>query len=238
MRRRRRSTPSSTPTGTPRPSASISSRTSTDCRGSATPGSSTSRISSGSGRSSPPGSDGGSGRRRERAASSSRERGACHVRARARGRMLRQDLVIPALDGFPLAATLYRPAAPPRRLVVVNSAMGVRRQFYGAFAAFLAGRGYAALCYDYRGIGGSTGRPTGAARLGDWGERDFAGVLAWARQAHPRAAIGCVGHSLGGQLVGLAEEAGRIDAFLAVAAQSGYWRHWRMRHWPKLLLAW
>jgi predicted alpha/beta hydrolase len=146
------------------------------------------------------------------------------------------ELEVPALDGLPLAATLHRPALPPRGVVVINSAMGVSRRFYARFAAHLAGRGYCVVSYDYRGIGGSA--LASGARLRHWGELDFAGVLAWARSAFPDVPLACVGHSLGGQILGLTREARHVRAFLAVAAQSGYWRHWNRQYWPKLLAAW
>jgi predicted alpha/beta hydrolase len=123
-----------------------------------------------------------------------------------------------------------------RAVVVINSAMGVKRRLYARFAAHLTSRGYAVVTYDYRGIGGSPG--VAGARLRHWGELDFAGILAWARLVFPGTPLACVGHSLGGQILGLTDEARHLRAVLAVAAQSGYWRHWERKYWPKLLVAW
>jgi predicted alpha/beta hydrolase len=150
----------------------------------------------------------------------------------------KQELSIPATDGFPLAATLHTPAGNAKGAIVINSAMGVRRGVYSAFAAHLAAAGYAVVTYDYRGVAGCAARVARNARLTAWGELDFAGVLRWTRETYPEAPIGCVGHSLGGQILGLTPEARHVAAFLGVAAQSGYWRHWQKRHWPKLLLSW
>jgi predicted alpha/beta hydrolase len=138
-------------------------------------------------------------------------------------------LRLPATDGYPLAATLYQPAAGSLdAAVVISSATAVRRGYYDPFARYLAGRGFAVLTYDYRGIGDS--RPASLrgfrARLLDWGERDLAGVLDWAALQLRPARLLMVGHSVGGQLLGLAESARRVDGLLAVAAQSGYWGHW------------
>jgi len=113
--------------------------------------------------------------------------------------MDKRDLTIAALDGFPLAATLDLTAeAPGDCLIVINSALGVRRGFYASYAGFLRRRGYGVLTYDYRGIGGSTGRPADLARLRESGELDFGGVLTWLRTTYPDSALGCVGHSFGG----------------------------------------
>src|SRR5579883_2471388 len=64
---------------------------------------------------------------------------------------------IRATDGQRLAASVFQPTRPRAGApaVVVNSATGVRRDYYAPFARFLAERGYTVVTYDYRGIGGS-----------------------------------------------------------------------------------
>ena len=87
-----------------------------------------------------------------------------------------RDQTIPATDGFPLSATIFQ--GPNRHWTVINSATGVKRAYYHKFAAFLAGKGWSVVIYDYRGIGGS--RPKSLrgfeARMRDWGQKDFNGV--------------------------------------------------------------
>lgn len=138
------------------------------------------------------------------------------------------DIEIPATDGYPLAATLHEPAGGARGLpVIVNCAAAAPRGYYGRFAAFLAQRGLRVVTYDYRGIGGSLRGPLNRcnARMQDWGELDAAGVIDFlgARQSE-RVLI--VGHSFGGQALGLMQRNERLAGALMVAAQSGYWRHW------------
>ena len=148
--------------------------------------------------------------------------------APAEERTVSRDLFIAARDGYPLAATLYAPrvAAGGRELVIVNSAMAVPRRFYAPFARFLAAAGLHVLTYDYRGISGSRHEPVGKlrARLRDWGEKDFAATLAWAESELGDAAPRVVGHSVGGQIVGLAPNNARVERMLLVGAQSGDWR--------------
>ena len=64
------------------------------------------------------------------------------------------DITVPAMDGYPLAATLFLPRGAKRHAVLINSATAVPRRLYRGFAGYLAGRGCAVLTYDYRGIGG------------------------------------------------------------------------------------
>lgn len=150
-----------------------------------------------------------------------------------------QEVRIPATDGFELAATLFDPAGADARrpLVVVNSATGVRRGYYGRFAAFLGEQGCPVVTYDYRGIGDS-GPANFRTSLRDWGERDFAGVVEWARARHPSRKLVVVGHSVGGQIIGLAGNNRKIGALLFVCAQSGYWRLWPSPSRYRMCVTW
>lgn len=135
-----------------------------------------------------------------------------------------RDLTIPAADGYPLAATVYENGGA---WLVFNSATGVKRGFYSAFAGFLASRGFSVVTYDYRGIGGSAPESIRGfeGRMQDWGKLDFAGVLDWVEQRSPEV-LGGIGHSVGGQILGMVPGAGRLSCFVGVACQSGWWGYW------------
>jgi predicted alpha/beta hydrolase len=150
------------------------------------------------------------------------------------------DLTIPATDGYPLAATLIEPISPNGRVALIGSAMGVKRGFYTKYAAFLAAQGFTVLTYDYRGIGGSLQPPLRnlKAQLWQWGEQDLGGMIAWVDQRYPSSKLFVVGHSMGGQIVGLAANNTRITGMLGVAASCAYWRHWSgFLRW-RLLFLW
>ncbi|HYH98146.1 alpha/beta fold hydrolase [Hyalangium sp.] len=140
-----------------------------------------------------------------------------------------EKLTIPATDGFPLAATLYSPEGDADRpVVLINQATAVKRTLYDRFARFLAERGMHVLTYDYRGIGGSRVGPLRALTtdMKDWGTRDLAGAVDWLVKRFPRSPLLAVGHSSGGQLLGMTDRIQHLSALLLVGAQSGYWRHW------------
>lgn len=141
--------------------------------------------------------------------------------------MAETSLTVRARDGYPLAADLLEPAGPPRGAVLLAPAMGVPRRFYRPFAAHLASRGLAALAVDVRGVGGS--RPPRLrgfpATLAGWGELDLAGGLDALGARYPGAPLLWVGHSAGGQLLGLVEDA-RLAGAILVGAQNGHWRLW------------
>ena len=134
------------------------------------------------------------------------------------------DLTLAARDGVTLAATLFEPATPNGGAILINSGTGIPRQFYGAFAQHLVTCGFAVLTYDYRGIGGSPA-PIGAT-MEEWGSIDQASMLDHLAQLAPGTARAVVGHSFGGQVLGLADNIGEARAAVLIASQSGHWRHW------------
>lgn len=134
------------------------------------------------------------------------------------------DLTLAARDGTRLAATFFEPASPNGIAVLVNSGTGIPRQFYGAFAQHLATRGFAVLTYDYRGIGQSE-KPE-AATMEQWGGIDQASMIDHLAALAPGARRAVVGHSFGGQVLGLADNIGELSAAVLVCTQSGHWRHW------------
>ncbi len=143
---------------------------------------------------------------------------------------------IRARDGYDLAGDLFLPAGTPRAAVLVAPAMGVPRGYYAPFATFLARQGMAALTLDYRGIGGSRREPLrqSHATLRDWGEHDLGGAADHLASRFRGVPLLWVGHSVGGQLLGLVEGVALSGALL-VGAQSGHWRlwsgTWRWRIW-------
>lgn len=137
------------------------------------------------------------------------------------------DVAITAADGQVLRGTVYSRAGA-RTWLLINSAMGVRRRFYRHLAAHLVEQGIGVLTYDYRGMGDSAlgGDRPARVRLEDWGRKDFPAAFRWLRDRHAPARVVVLGHSVGGQLLGIAPEVRDADALVGVAAQSGHWRHW------------
>lgn len=131
-------------------------------------------------------------------------------------------------DGVTLRAISYGARETAKAVVLINSATGVFQEFYAPFATFLAAQGYFVVSYDYRGVGNY--KPVELrkieATMTDWGAKDFPAVVAYLARIAPRLEIICIGHSVGGQLLGLLPDNNRIAGLLAVGAQVGYWRFW------------
>lgn len=138
-----------------------------------------------------------------------------------------ESVRIACSDGVSLAADLHTPSGAVHARVLIAPAMGVKRRLYRSFALALAGAGIETLTLDYRGVGdslqGSIRREP--ATLHDWAERDLSAALAFLR-ARGDAKVAWIGHSVGGQLMGLIDGARCPDAALFVASQSGYWKNW------------
>lgn len=151
-----------------------------------------------------------------------------------------EPLDIEAKDGCPLGATHFQPPdrIAPKGAVSIQPATGVPQQYYAKFAAFLASRGFAVLTFDYRGIGRSLRGPLkhSRARMRDWGTLDAPAALDFLEKTHSGAKRLVIGHSFGGQAIGLLPRPERIAAAMVVGSQSGYWRNWpplgRLWIWP------
>ncbi|MEL7058707.1 MAG: alpha/beta hydrolase [Acidobacteriota bacterium] len=140
------------------------------------------------------------------------------------------DGEIPAVDGRPLAATIFRPPRAVDRdaIVTIHPATAVHRRLYAAFAAFLAAHGFLVVTFDWRGTGDSRLGPLvdDPATMRDWGALDLEGVFRHVAEHHPNRRHLAVTHSVGGQLLGLAPSCGRLEAVYALASQLGSWRLW------------
>jgi len=88
--------------------------------------------------------------------------------------MQETDVIINCKDGFKLTGTLLKPAEI-KSAIMLAPATGKKRQFYAAFAKYLAENGFAVLTFDNRSIGQSiqgsinNGNPS----LTSWGVLDI-----------------------------------------------------------------
>jgi predicted alpha/beta hydrolase len=160
--------------------------------------------------------------------------GECEVAEAALDDVFIDDITFPATDGYPLGATLYLPRGARSHAVLINSATAVPRRIYRGFASYLASRGCAVLTYDYRGTGDSR-QPSPAgdkrskslvgfeASMSDWAALDATAAVGWMRERYHTMPLGYVGHSFGGQALGLLPNNTEVARALFVAAQAGYW---------------
>lgn len=114
--------------------------------------------------------------------------------------------------------------------VLLSPATGVKQQFYMRFAAWLATQGHDVLVFDYRGVGQSLqGRLKDCrATLPDWAQQDQVAALNWLLQRTGQAQVALMGHSAGGQMMGLLPNHHCISRVVGVATSSGWFRGMRL----------
>jgi predicted alpha/beta hydrolase len=145
------------------------------------------------------------------------------------------DITVPAVDGYKLRATLFLPRGAKSHAVLINSATATPRKIYRGFAGYLARRGCAVLTYDYRGIGDSRQKAVEGynqpksldgfkASMSDWAALDVTAAVNWMRERYHQLPLGYVGHSFGGQVLGLLSNNTEVSRALLIAAQAGYWK--------------
>ena len=135
---------------------------------------------------------------------------------------MKKEIKIVCEDGFPLAGTLYK-TEQLRGAIMIAPATGIKKQFYHSFASFLAKNGYGVITFDNRGIGESkNGSINGVnASLVNWGKLDMTAVFKTLKSQFRNTTYHLIGHSAGGQLIGLMENAGELQSVFNYGSSSG-----------------
>lgn len=108
--------------------------------------------------------------------------------------------------------------------VLLCPATGVKQHFYLRFATWLAEQGHDVLVFDYRGIGLSLHGPLKDSRatLAEWGQQDQVAALDWLVRRTGREQVLLIGHSAGGQMMGLLPNHRRVSRVVGVATSTGW----------------
>ena len=122
-----------------------------------------------------------------------------------------------------LAVTVYRPKNKVKKAVMIAPATGIKRQFYHNFATHLAENGFGVLTFDNEGIGESLSSALAKcdASLISWGRHDMPAVLDALQDEFADATYHLIGHSAGGQLIGLMPNYSALASVFNVACSSG-----------------
>lgn len=135
---------------------------------------------------------------------------------------------IPTCDGVGLEVLLVKENERyhPRGVVAIMPGIGYPKEYYLKFALFLADAGFIVAITDYRGQGKS--RPENfknySINIIDWAMYDMSDVINWLEEKHPNLPLLLIGHSIGGQLIGLLPNHYKIKAAVMIAVSGGYWR--------------
>ena len=126
-----------------------------------------------------------------------------------------------AHDGYMLTGILYTPKTVKARIVVA-CATGVPQPFYRRFAEFSAAQGFEVLTFDYRGIYLSAPKQLKDFQMSylDWGEHDLTGAID--RLKSDNLPLFMVGHSYGGQALGLTRNHHKVSAMYCYGTGAGW----------------
>ncbi|HYC86190.1 MAG TPA: alpha/beta fold hydrolase [Chryseosolibacter sp.] len=150
---------------------------------------------------------------------------------------MKDSFRIHASDGYSLSVTGFIPRKYNGTVVLINSATGVKQEYYSDFATHLADHGFRVFTYDYRGIGHS--KPLHIkgfkASMHEWGTLDYHSVLKHLFLTYTDSQFVVIGHSVGGQLIGMSPLSENVDQVIAVGAQAPFYRLFagglsRMKH--------
>jgi predicted alpha/beta hydrolase len=108
----------------------------------------------------------------------------------------------------------------------MNCGTGIPQKVYSNLAIYLTQYGYVTVTYDYRGIGNSKPKNLKGfeAKIEDWGILDMTSIFDWIISEFPNEKKIIIGHSMGGQLVGLMDNYQKIDKLVLIASSTGYWK--------------
>lgn len=139
---------------------------------------------------------------------------------------MKKAVDIKCADGYKLSAMLFEPDHL-KAAVMIAPATGIKKTFYYSFASFLAENGYGVICFDNRGIGasGDGSISKSEASLVSWGKLDMTAALETLKSNFPNTDYHLIGHSAGGQLVGLMDNAMDLKSVFNIACSSGCLRN-------------
>ena len=137
-----------------------------------------------------------------------------------------KTLTVTCQDGYALAARFYAadPSQQKPHPILICPATGIVQGFYHHFAVWLQQQGYDVMVFDFRGIGQSLHGPVkkSTASIVQWGQLDIRAMID-ALLAHTQAEkVILLGHSAGGQLLGIVPNYSKVQKVIAVSGSTGH----------------
>lgn len=142
-----------------------------------------------------------------------------------------EKLILTTKDSFSITAHLFLPGKSNHKLLLINSATGVKQQVYFSFAQYFSEKGFTVLTYDYRGIGLS--KPENMkgfnASMRTWGSLDYKALTDYIQLNFNDFQKYGLGHSVGALILGMNEDSKIFDKFIFVGTQNAFVGHLKFR---------
>ena len=127
-----------------------------------------------------------------------------------------KEVILKTRDGVNIIAHLFQPDKSNGKLVLINSATGVKQQVYFAIAQYFAENSFTVITYDYRGIGLS--KPLDMRNFNSdavlWGKEDFGIITAYIKENFSDYQKYCLGHSVGALILGMNADSEIFEKFI------------------------
>ena len=137
-----------------------------------------------------------------------------------------EALSIICKDGYELAARFYPAQGNTKQEmpVLICPATGIIKQFYHHFAGWLADQGFDVMVFDFRGIGESLHGPlkNSRASIVQWGQLDIPAAVDALLIKTNTQQVYLLGHSAGGQLIGIMPNHSKVAKVIAVSGSTGH----------------
>lgn len=135
-----------------------------------------------------------------------------------------KDFILKTKDNTKIAICIFHPKTSNGKLVVINSATGVRQQIYFAFSEYLSEYGFTVVTYDYSGIGLSKPKnmKKSSASMRTWGSVDFHAVTNYIHENFPNYEYYCIGHSVGALILGMNPQSTMFKKLIFIGTQKAF----------------
>ena len=153
-----------------------------------------------------------------------------------------EKILVKTTKNYSLGVTKFTSSMQKNKSIVISSATGVLQKYYKKISEHFASLGFTVYTFDYSGIGKSGSEiknlKKNKSTLVEWGSIDQAALIKFAKEESPLNEIILITHSVGGQVLGFNPNYHLINKVITVASQSGYWKHFKGFHKPKMWLFW
>ena len=137
-----------------------------------------------------------------------------------------ETLIIKCKDGYQLSARFYpvTETESKKSPILICPATGITKQFYHIFSCWLQAQGYAVMVFDFRGIGESLKGSVkqSKASIVQWGQLDIPAAIDALLAKTQAAKVILLGHSAGGQLLGIVPNYVKVEKVVAIAGSTGH----------------
>lgn len=136
-----------------------------------------------------------------------------------------ENMTITCKDGYTLGAKFYPSKEQSNHLpVLICPATGITMGFYHSFCEWLSQKNYNVLIFDFRGIGSSlhSSLRDSNASIQDWGQLDIPAAIESLLTRTEQQQVILLGHSAGGQLLGITPNYRKVAKLIAIAGSTGH----------------